>query len=287
MSETLSDQEVQELMGRRRDPRELLDSAREAADVITAPAEPAEEEEPEALTLPPPAQDPVTAVNRAAAVQRAREATEPPEGQDFEPEAEADVEPAVELPPPAPEDWLTEEPDFDAEAREVVAAEALEPEEEFTYEDDPRLIEERTKRIAAEKKAAHFEAQRVKDARKTWVAEALEHAPLAADLLGDNLEEIKATSKRAFLREAAEAHQKARKVLERQLGSATQIAGEEVAAVKAEAKREAAKAYGRPTSGPGVAPAQAAETAARVAAAREQRGLRGAIREMIDSGMNP
>lgn len=265
-----------EVESRRRSPQHLLSAAREGVEEITRDAE----AEPE--RVPTPQQSPETAANRAAAVQQARQ---PAEGQDFdEPEAE-EPEAEAELPPEAPAEWLAEEPDFEAEARAELEIEPDETEEEFVDEGyvDPQIQEERVRRIAAEKRAAHLETLRLKDARKSWVTEALEHAPLAVHEFGEDLAGIEATSKRDFLRKAAAGHNKIRGIAQ----AISPNVKAEVDQVKAEAKAAAERGYGQPTVGPGSAPAQAGEQAAKVAAGRAQKGLRGAIGAMLDGGINP
>lgn len=248
----------------------LLEAAGEAFDEITAP--------PEGQAVPEPSQTPETANARAAAVQAARAAGEPAIAEDEPVEPEA----ASDLPPPAPEDWLSEETDYEAEARAELALAPDEDPEDFEAEfDDPRLQEERVKRLAAEKRLEHMESLRVKDARKGWVAEALEHAPLAVHEFGEKLDGIDAKSKRDFLKQAAAGHNKVRAIAE----AISPTVKQEVDQIRAEAKQQAADAYGQPTSGPGSAPARAGDAAAAIAAARETKGLRGAIRARLDNGL--
>jgi hypothetical protein len=273
-----------EVSRNKRDPRNLRETASGAAEgevelILAAHREAqgggAEGEEPEGEL----------GVERAAAVQAARQAGQPPVAENEAPELPdpEDAAEQFELPPPAPVEWSTEEPDFEAEARAEVEAEIEDPEvEDYTYE-DPRVQEERVRRVAAEKRLSHVEGQRLKEARKAWVGEALEHAPLAAYEFGDDLSGIEAKSHREFLRKAAEGHNKVRGIVEATHAQAAQALVEEAAEIRAEAKERAAAAFGAPTAGPGVAPAKAGDAAAAVAAGREKRGLRGAIRAMLDS----
>lgn len=291
MSETITEEPIEQEqaepeaplhLSQRRSESELLAAASGAFDTITAT-----EGEGEGETVPPPAQTTETAAARAVAVEQSRAASEPRVAADEPVEAsESEAEAEGELPPPAPVGWLAEEPDFEAEARaELDLGETTPGEtdpEGYGYEDDPRLQEERVKRLAAEKRLAHVESLRVKDARKGWAAEALEHAPLAVHEFGPNLGGIEASSKREFLRKAAAGHNKVREIA----AAISPQVKQEVEQAVAEAKADAKAAYGLSTAGPGAVPARAGEAAAKVAAARESKGLRGAIRARLDNGLD-
>lgn len=157
--------------------------------------------------------------------------------------------------PELPEDIteLLDEPDFEEEAAAEIAA-AI-PEDEYNTEayTDPELAEERRKRIAAEKRAAHFEGLRVKDSRSKWEAEAAKFFPFA------DAGSIQATSRRGFLRAAQQENERVKNLpsikamIER--GS---LATEAVAAEALDIAREESRdAWGKPLVGPSAAPAAA------------------------------
>lgn len=177
---------------------------------------------------------------------------------------------------------LLEEPDFEAEAQAEIQAEQPEEEEDEyeAYDESPQLQAERAARIAAEKRAAWLEGQRVKESSKSWREEAKKVAALSEPFL----DEIKATSRKGYIREAKRIHDKLAPFVKEHyhdplVAARAQMSGE----VTAEAREEAARAWGKPTSGPSVVPAEAAEQAARVDQARiaKNRSFDSIVKTMI------
>lgn len=133
----------------------------------------------------------------------------------------------------APEDEAEEEEDDYQEP----------PQEPESYDQyDPGQLQARIKKL--EKQNKFLEEQRVTQGRKQWKAEAEKRFPLA------DVDDIQATSRRAFLRKAAESHQRYQKKLEPILGRLDGIKQEATAAVKAEQRAATAKGWGPPTTGP-------------------------------------
>ena len=147
--------------------------------------------------------------------------------------------------PEVPQDILDElsEPDFTAEAEVEVNED-----EDLSFEDGD--TEERKARIAAEKRVAWLEGRIVDQNRAKWEAESIKYFPLSEH----KIKEIKADSRRAFLREAQKAHDAVLpyvKPLVDQLTAAREAAKAEGTQ---EGRVEAANAWGSPTVGPGSVP---------------------------------
>ena len=194
----------------------------------------------------------------AQALVSADEAPEEASGSE-EVAAEAQAQPEAtsefELEPEIPDDVreFLEEPNFEEEAETEVEASQPEEynEEEYT---DPALAEERKKRIAAEKKAAWLEQQRVQANLGKWREEAVKYFPLSQPVLDD----ITATSRRGFLREAQRAHEKTLPVF-KQVAEMFEAKLKTAQTQADEAERDIEKAqWGPATSGPGGVPPEAA-----------------------------
>jgi hypothetical protein len=65
------------------------------------------------------------------------------------------------------------------------------------------------------------------------------------------VEEIKATSRRGFLKQAAAQHERYARKLKPILGQLEELKGRAIETVKGEVRAETEAAWGRPTSGPG------------------------------------
>lgn len=189
------------------------------------------------------------------------EAEDIPSGQS-EPAAEQVLHDADPLNPDIPEDVreMLDEPDFDGEAElEVQEVEDYVP-SEF---DDPQLVEERKKRIAAEKKASWFEKQRLVSERGKWRAEIEKYAPLAdADQILQS-----ATSRRAALRAARAQHDRLYARVKPHLSKQQDIVDEAISGAMVAARTEVADAWGKPLVGA----ANSAPPAAAVKADQQKR----------------
>lgn len=167
--------------------------------------------------------------------------------EETQPEAEAKEITFPDLDPKLPED-LAEElemPDWDAEDD---LEESEDDDEEWDGdEDDPRVLELKAKLRKAEKRIAWEQGKKAEAQREKWKAEALKYLPLSEYAL----DEIKATSRRGYLREAKRAHDAVKPVAMR---IAKQYADAHAAAEQAakDAGRQAAEdAWGKPTVSPG------------------------------------
>lgn len=189
---------------------------------------------------------------------------EQPQEETVAQEVEHEMAPSYEV--ELPEDLLAEldTPDFEEEAEHEIEA-APETYDEYAEEDS----EERKKRIAAERKAQWFEGRLNEQNRSKWEDEAKKYFPLSEHALKD----IKANSRRAFLREARAAHDKVlpyvKPLVERLISSTEQAKAD----AKTEGRDEAAAAWGAPTTGPGVVPVSSSADKAELEAARKSRNL--------------
>ena len=195
-------------------------------------------------------------------------------------EAEAQHEtveaPEVDLEPEIPQDImdLLEEPDFEAEAEAEVVAEAAgqSDDEQYTEFDDPQLQAERKARIAAEKKAAHYEKMRVRENIGKWKAEAERYFPHSKPFI----DKIEANSRRAFLKQASAYHE----TIKAHVGTvAPKSSDEEREKLKAEIRAELEASWGKPMVGPGSSvPAEAAERQRAYEEAKAKGDRQGMIR---------
>lgn len=160
--------------------------------------------------------------------------------------------------PEIPEDILAlvETPDFEAEAEAEVESYLAHEAEEATLDDDyeNEWDPEKKKLLkalrAAEKKAEFYETKRVEAEQGKWKDEAEKYFPYA------DTTQIKATSRRGFLRAAKEQHEakktevasveaRIRPKVEAQI--AADLRAQIEAEVRAELKEQAAQAWGSPT----------------------------------------
>jgi hypothetical protein len=206
--------------------------------------------------------------------------------------AEADVPQVVEqaaeqeevieldLTPDLPEDLQAEInlPDFEEEA-----APAYTPEPEYEAEEyeDEAVTAERNKRIAAEKKLAWIEAEKLKADRLRWVEKDLPHFPALASFpkIAKELADS-STSRRDFGRKAQEQNQL---LAEGMKGYVEKVAGN-MSKQAEKQQEELAEAWGRPTAGPGYVPAEALETAVQIQKVRKAGSLLDATRARLGLG---
>lgn len=174
-----------------------------------------------------------------------------------------------------PEDLAGEldEPDFEEEAEREYEARQDEEDYEQGYE-DPDLHK---RLLAAEKKAQHYEQLRAKEASKSWRAEATKYFPLAEHSFG----EIKATSRRGFLREAKRIHDTTFSYLKPHLDKLQEATEAAKAAATAEAREDAERAWGRPTTGGSEVPSMTAEQEKRIARARRSGDFSDVVKAMV------
>lgn len=138
---------------------------------------------------------------------------------DEEDDPPLDDEPIYQAPEPASDEW-----DDDEEKRALKA------------------------RLAKAERQIEWERNRAaKAAEKEWRAEAARRFPFS------DPETIKATSRRGFLRDAAEQHQRVAKKIQPVLDALEATRTETVQEAKLQARVEAAQQWGRPTAGPSAA----------------------------------
>lgn len=161
---------------------------------------------------------------------------------------------APEDPASGSEEVAVEFPSFDIQVPADLLAELEEEDpldDEITIDEINRLAEETgeenpdvLRRLAeAERRAAHYEKLRVKEAKKNWVEEAKTHFPLSEPFL----DEINATSRRGFLRTAKNIHARMQPLVEEKvLKPAREVIAAEREKTVTEAKEKAKEAWGEP-----------------------------------------
>lgn len=184
-------------------------------------------------------------------------------------------EPANALPdlnPDVPDDLaeFLDEPDED----EPAAAWSDDPDEEG-YVDPEQLARENAK---LRKQLEWETAQKLKQGRKAWIAEAEKIAPLARP------ETITATSRRGFLRAARQQHEENYTLLKPHIDAYNQARQDVRAELEAEVRAELAAAWGKPTVGAGnAAPGEASVKQDKLTRARNSRNLAGVARALMDN----
>lgn len=222
-----------------------------------------------------------------AAVERASEMFAQPVEE--EPEAPSGDEEVVE--PPAEE---VEEPaqtsvfDFEPEVPEEILSDLEEddpppPEEEEEPEEeedddfvDPAAARMKRRAIKAEREAAYFRELRAKESRGKWEAEARKFFPLSDTVIPS----IQADSRRAFLRQAQNAHNTILPFVKDVAAKAETVREKAVEEARAQARAEAEEAWGKPHASSEV-PAEAAEYQAGVDRARQRGDLADTIKAMV------
>lgn len=164
---------------------------------------------------------------------------EAPEGEQPAPETAEETPgvPSFEADLSGIEDLL-EAPPEDEEDEEPPSFEEPDPEDSY----DPDQTQAKLRKL--EKQLAWEREQRIKQGTKNWKAEAAKRFPLA------DVDEIQATSRRAFLRAAADQHQRYERKLKPILSQVEALKGEAIQTIREEERGRAANAWGRPTAGP-------------------------------------
>lgn len=120
--------------------------------------------------------------------------------------------------------------------------------------EDPVVAKLKAKIAKQEKQLKYQQDLRVKDQEKAWRAEAARRFPLA------DVEEISAKSKRAFLRQAAQQHERVERKVQPIISALESLRGEVIQTAQGEARDQAKAAWGQPTAGPQAPMVEAAET---------------------------
>lgn len=198
------------------------------------------------------------------------------------------------LEPELPED-LNEEltaPDFDQQAEDEINEQRYtqpEPEEtrfedvsyemvspEDTWDEmDSEVLEERKKRIAAEKKAAYFENLRIKSDQRRWADEARKYFPLAGSALDAG--NINARSRKEFLRKAKRAHETVLPYIKEAIDQRDKTLDADRRKVREETREEMVKAWGRATTGPSGYPTRADDFQEELDSSRKKNDLARSI----------
>jgi hypothetical protein len=192
----------------------------------------------------------------------------PDEGEQAAPEDETPDLSILEADTTGIEDLLEAPAEEEEDEEEPVAPD---PEDEYQYE-DPEKLQAKLRKL--EKKLTWSEEQRVKQGVKNWRQEATRRFPLA------DVEEINATSRRAFLREAEAQHQRYAKKLKPLLGQLKQTETQEQAASLAQERAQEENDWGLPASGPPQPMVEQAEGVTQSQQALDRR-RHGSVKDMV------
>jgi len=142
-------------------------------------------------------------------------------------------------------------------------------------EDDESLVDEyedesvlRSRLAKLEKQNQYLAEQAAGAKRQSWKAKYKEMYPLA------NVDEIDATSRRAFEKAAVKSHNANFRLLEPIIKQFNDAREQLVGAATAEGRAAAAAAFGKPTAGPGIVPLEASAQTEDLVAARKTGDLR-------------
>ena len=145
---------------------------------------------------------------------------------------------------------LLDEPDDPPVGDEPEPYRAPTVQAEETWDDDEEKRQLKAQLVQAQKRLVWEQEQRTKAQEKDWRAEAGRRFPFS------DPDSIKATSRRGFLRQAAEQHQRVEKKVKPLTDALEALREQTIVEARAQAKQEAAAAFGRPTVGPQAAQVQ-------------------------------
>jgi hypothetical protein len=186
--------------------------------------------------------------------------------------AEAVAEaPSFEYDPEVPEDILAElnEAEIDDEVAQEMSSRVTEEDEYGVVEDEDAVRE----RLKLTKRNAYLEKELAKSKSGSWKDEALKYFPLSKH----SLDSIDATSRRSFLRQAKDEHERILPHVQSVLSEAKTFVDAEKAAARAEGKTAAAEAFGKPLSGPDVNEIDQASANSNLTLAREEAKKTGSL----------
>lgn len=180
--------------------------------------------------------------------------------------------PSFEYDPEVPEDILAElnEAEIDDEVEREIATRPAAEENEYGYVEDEDAVRER---IRLAKRNEYLERELAKTKSTSWKDEALKYFPLAKYKLDD----INATSRRSFLKQAKAAHETILPHVQEALADAKQFVDAEKVAAYAQAKTAAAEAFGKPLSGPDINEIDQAAANSNLTLAREEAKKTGSL----------
>jgi uncharacterized protein YukE len=156
-----------------------------------------------------------------------------------------------------------DELDLDDDEEETVTSSVTVTEDDPDEYADPETQKLRAQLRQAQKALDNERSQRVASNTAKWRQKYKEMYPLA------DIDSIEATSRRSFERAAAESHNKSYRILEPQLKALQAARDKILAETRAEAKSDAAIAYGKPVTGPGAAAAITGDAEAAIVDSRK------------------
>lgn len=191
------------------------------------------------------------------------------------PEAEAQQEAPESAAPAEVQTTDTPAPEYAIPVFEPVTLEDLEDDDDPEVDDEPVLatnddeyVDEETRKLRAElakaqKQLASERKQRLDTSQDKWRAKYREMYPFA------DVDSITAPSRREFERQAVESHNRIGKLVAPHLETARKVLEHAQQAGFETGREAAAAAFGRPTTGPGAAPAIRGERDAAIAESRK------------------
>jgi hypothetical protein len=214
----------------------------------------------------------------------------PPEAVSSTDEVEVETEETTsfDFSPEIPEDILREigEAEIDEEVDRELASRPAVVDDEYSYSEDPVETEDSVReRLKLEKRNKWLEDQLAQTSRGKWEDEAKKFFPLSEHALG----EIKATSRRSFLKQAKARHEAILPHVQKVLADAKQFVDVEKQAAVSEGRAAAKAAFGEPLTGPDVNSVDQAAHDAAVSSARQSvREGRGSLvdvfKELMKAG---
>lgn len=213
----------------------------------------------------------------------AQETASSPEVDDT-PELEAEPAPSFEYSPEVPEDILAEirEAEIDDEVEQAIASRpATVEDDQYAEYESAESEQEVRERIKLQKRNEYLEAELAKTRASSWKGEALKYFPLSKH----KLDSINATSRRAFLKAAKAEHEAILPYVQEALTEAKGFVDGARSEAVAEGREAAAKAFGKPLSGPDSGTVDAAAANADLENARADARKTGSLVELFKKMM--
>lgn len=189
-----------------------------------------------------------------------------------------------EAPAPTDDEFVIAGPVSDEDLEELGLLETDDDDQPVAEatDDEPDDFEDEADRLRRElakerRRREHAEQLRARDNSAKWAKEAAMRFPYA------NLNGIDATSKRAYLRAAALSHNSNYAALRPLIESLSAARARLASEASVDARAAAAEAWGKPTTGPGVAPLEAGEAQAKLNEARRTGSLTNSIKALLDA----
>jgi len=161
---------------------------------------------------------------------------------------------------------------------EVDSQPAVEEDASEDYYDDGSELQQMRKELAkAKKREAFLEEQNVKSGTPGWRADAEKYFPLSAA----GLDDIKATSKRDYLRQAKARHESILPMYESMKAAFAESNKAKDAKMRAEIRSELEGAWGKPTSIPSELPDPPSDSREKIQSVRRKRSLAETIKTRL------